>query len=60
MLADDADLAAVSALLGHQSIQTTQQAYHELLKGEKERAVGLLPAPAIKTEIRSPKQFSGN
>lgn len=44
MLAGGADLAAVSALLGHQSIHTTQQAYYELLKGEKERAVTLLPS----------------
>ncbi len=43
ILAGGGDLAAVSALLGHQDIATTQKAYYELLRGEKERAISLLP-----------------
>ena len=43
MLARGADLAAVSALLGHKHISTTQSTYYHLLSNEKERAVGLLP-----------------
>lgn len=38
-----ADLAAVSALLGHADIATTQKHYYRLMAGEKARAVGLLP-----------------
>lgn len=44
MLQGGADLAAVSALLGHSDISTTQKHYYHLLKGEKERAVALLPS----------------
>lgn len=43
MLAEGADLAAVSKLLGHASIRTTQEHYYQLLQGEKERAVAKLP-----------------
>ncbi len=43
ILAGGGDLAAVSALLGHQDIATTQKVYYELLKGEKESAISLLP-----------------
>ncbi|MEW5772980.1 MAG: site-specific integrase [Thermodesulfobacteriota bacterium] len=47
-----ADLAAVSRLLGHKNISTTQEHYYELLRGEKERAVNLLPelVPAQSSE----------
>lgn len=43
MLAGGADLAAVSALLGHSSIHTTQKHYYHLLAGEKERAIAAKP-----------------
>lgn len=43
MLAGGADLAAVSALLGHSSIHTTQKHYYHLLAGEKERAIATKP-----------------
>jgi len=46
MLQGGADLAAVSAHLGHSDISTTQKHYYHLLKGEKERAVSLLPSIA--------------
>ncbi len=44
LLSKGADLAAVSALLGHADIATTQRSYYHLLKGEKERAMDLLPS----------------
>lgn len=44
MLNGGADLAAVSKLLGHSDIQTTTTFYYELQRGEKERAIGLLPS----------------
>jgi integrase len=43
MLQGGADLAAVSALLGHASIATTQKHYYHLMQGEKERAIAKLP-----------------
>lgn len=43
MLAGGADLAAVSKLLGHTNISTTQQHYYQLLKGEMERAINARP-----------------
>lgn len=46
MLAGGADLAAVSKLLGHATIATTQGTYYHLLAGEKERAVTILPSVA--------------
>jgi integrase len=46
MLAGGADLAAVSKLLGHASIRTTQEHYYQLLQGEMERAVAKLPSLA--------------
>jgi integrase len=44
MLAKGSDLAAVSKLMGHSSIQQTANVYYELLKGEKERAIATLPS----------------
>jgi len=43
MLTGGGDLAAVSKMLGHSSTQQTANTYYELLSGEKERAIGLLP-----------------
>jgi integrase len=44
LLSSGADLAAVSKLLGHASIEMTADVYYGLMKGEKTRAIGLLPA----------------
>ena len=44
MLAGGADLAAVSRLLGHADIATTQRHYYHLLKGEMERATATRPS----------------
>ena len=49
MLSGGADLAAVSRLLGHSSTHMTANVYYELMRGEKERAVGLLP-PVVEEE----------
>lgn len=43
MLAGGADLAAVSKLLGHASIATTQKHYYHLLAGEMARAIASKP-----------------
>lgn len=43
MLAGGADLAAVSKLLGHSTITTTQQNYYHLLQGEMARAIRTRP-----------------
>ena len=43
MLANGADLAAVSKLMGHASVKMTADTYYQYLEGEKERAVSLLP-----------------
>lgn len=42
-LSNGADLAAVSKLLGHASIQMTANTYYHLLEKEKRRAISLLP-----------------
>lgn len=46
LLNEGADLAAVSALLGHSNVATTQKHYYQLMRGEKSRAVAMLPAIA--------------
>jgi integrase len=43
MLSGGADLAAVSKLLGHSSTQMTANVYYEVLQGEKQKAIALLP-----------------
>ena len=43
MLANGADLAAVSKLMGHSTVKMTADVYYHYLEGEKERAVELLP-----------------
>lgn len=43
MLANGADLAAVSKLMGHAKITMTANVYYQYMQGEKERAVSLLP-----------------
>jgi len=43
-LAGGADLAAVSRMLGHADISTTQRHYYHLLKGEMERAAEIGPS----------------
>lgn len=44
MLTGGADLAAVSRLLGHSDISTTQKHYYHLMKGEMARATSLRPS----------------
>lgn len=44
MLSGGADLAAVSKLLGHASVHMTANQYYDLLKGEKVKAISLLPS----------------
>ena len=44
LLRGGADLAAVSALMGHSSTKMTADQYYHLQAGEKRRAVGLLPS----------------
>lgn len=43
MLANGADLAAVSKILGHSNITTTQKHYYHVLKGEMNRAIRTRP-----------------
>lgn len=43
MIQGGGDLSAVSKLLGHASTHMTADVYYGYMKGEKERAVGLLP-----------------
>jgi len=47
MLAGGADLAAVSRILGHSTITTTQQNYYHLLQGEMGRAIRTRPRLGI-------------
>ena len=51
LLNEGADLAAVSALLGHSNVATTQKHYYQLMKGEKARAVSLLPSVAAAPKL---------
>jgi len=46
MLANGADLAAVSKLMGHSTVKMTADVYYHYLVGEKEKAVGKLPTLA--------------
>jgi hypothetical protein len=55
MLAGGADLAAVSALLGHRSITTTANTYIHVMQGAKEKAIGLLPSISTTNETMSGK-----
>ncbi len=43
LLTNNADLAAVSKLMGHSTVKMTADTYYHYLEGEKERAVALLP-----------------
>ena len=43
MLANGADLASVSNLMGHSSIQMTANVYYQCLATEKKRAISVLP-----------------
>ena len=47
MLSNGADLAAVSKLMGHSKVTQTANTYYQYLKGEKEKAIGLLPQLAV-------------
>lgn len=44
MLAAGADLSAVSQMMGHHSVKMTADTYYQYMKGEKERAITLLPS----------------
>lgn len=43
LLSNNADLAAVSKLMGHATVKMTADTYYHYLEGEKERAVSMLP-----------------
>lgn len=47
MLAGGADLAAVSKLLGHSTIVTTQEHYYHVLRGEMARAISTRPTLTV-------------
>ena len=44
MLAAGADLSAVSQMMGHHSVKMTADTYYQYMRGEKERAINLLPS----------------
>lgn len=54
MLSGGADLAAVSRLLGHADITTTQKHYYHLMKGEMARATAIRPTLEESSEKPSP------
>ncbi|MBQ7650058.1 MAG: site-specific integrase, partial [Victivallales bacterium] len=54
MLAAGADLSAVSQLMGHHSVKMTADTYYQYMRGEKERAITLLP-PLI-AEVGNPTE----
>lgn len=47
MLTNNADLAAVSKLMGHSTVKMTADTYYHYMEGEKERAINLLPEIAL-------------
>lgn len=47
MLTNNADLAAVSKLMGHATVKMTADTYYHYMEGEKERAINLLPEIAL-------------
>lgn len=47
LLNNNADLAAVSKLMGHANTKMTADTYYHYMRGEKERAVTLLPSLAV-------------
>lgn len=54
MLAAGADLSAVSQMMGHHSVKMTADTYYQYMRGEKERAITLLP-PLI-AEVGNPTE----
>lgn len=47
LLNNNADLAAVSKLMGHATTKMTADTYYHCMQGEKERAITLLPSLAV-------------
>ncbi len=60
MLANGSDLAAVSGLLGHAAITTTQDSYYHILKGEKRRAIRSRPALKVSQKAGHTKGIQGD
>ena len=54
MLAAGADLSAVSQMMGHHSVKMTADTYYQYMKGEKERAITLLPS--LIAEVGNPTE----